>query len=60
MAIERKNGTTFKGNGLTLSVKPLKSDKKPPISRAVAGDLSEVSLASSVGKNPLDYRGPFS
>jgi thiol peroxidase len=53
MAIERKNGTTFKGNGLTLVGEAVKVGQKAPNFRAVAGDLSEVSLASSVGKTRL-------
>jgi peroxiredoxin len=60
MSIERKGGTTFKGNALTLVGEAVKVGQKAPDFKAVAGDLSEVTLSSSAGKNPPDHRGPFS
>jgi thiol peroxidase len=53
MATERKGGTTFKGNPLTLIGEAVKVGQKAPHFKAVSGDLSEVSLASSVGKTRL-------
>lgn len=53
MATERKGGTTFKGNPLTLIGEAVKVGQKAPHFKAVSGDLSEVSLASSMGKTRL-------
>lgn len=50
MATERKGGTTFKGNPLTLIGEQIKVGQKAPEFKALAGDLSEVSLAASKGK----------
>ncbi|MBL8024615.1 MAG: thiol peroxidase [Elusimicrobia bacterium] len=53
MSIERKGGTTFKGNPLTLIGEAIKVGQKAPHFKAVAGDLSEVTLTSSAGKTRL-------
>ena len=53
MTVERKGGTTFKGNALTLIGEALKVGQKAPEFKAVAGDLSEVTLSSSAGKTRL-------
>jgi thiol peroxidase len=53
MDSERKGGTTFKGNPLTLLGPVIKVGQKAPGFRVVAGDLSEVSLAKSEGKTRL-------
>jgi len=50
---ERKGGTTFKGNPLTLVGNEIKVGQKAPEFKAVAGDLSEVNLAKSAGKTRL-------
>jgi thiol peroxidase len=50
---ERKGGTTFKGNPLTLVGNEIKVGQKAPDFKAVAGDLSEVNLAKSAGKTRL-------
>lgn len=53
MSNERKGGTTFKGNPLTLVGNEIKVGQKAPDFKAVAGDLSEVNLAKSAGKTRL-------
>ncbi|HMZ26935.1 MAG TPA: thiol peroxidase [Elusimicrobiota bacterium] len=53
MSNERKGGTTFKGNPLTLVGNEIKVGQKAPEFKAVAGDLSEVNLAKSAGKTRL-------
>lgn len=53
MENERKGGTTFKGNPLTLIGAAVAVGQKAPDFKALAGDLSEVSLASSKGKTRL-------
>ncbi len=53
MDTERKGGTTFKGNPLTLIGQTVKVGQKAPEFKALAGDLSEVSLANSKGKTRL-------
>lgn len=50
---ERKGGTTFKGNPLTLLGNAVTVGQKAPEFKALAGDLSEVSLAASQGKTRL-------
>jgi thiol peroxidase len=50
---ERKAGTTFKGNPLTLLGNAVTVGQKAPEFKALAGDLSEVSLAASKGKTRL-------
>lgn len=50
---ERKGVVTFKGNPLTLIGPELKAGDKAPEFKALAKDLSEVSLASSKGKTRL-------
>jgi peroxiredoxin len=44
MDIERKNGTTLKGNSFTLIGPEIKSGQKAPEFTALAGDLSLVTL----------------
>ena len=51
--IERKAAVTFKGNPLTLIGPELKVGDKAPDFKALAKDLSEVTLASSKGKTRL-------
>ena len=53
MSNERKGGSTFKGNPLTLVGNEIKVGQKAPEFKAVAGDLSEVNLAKSAGKTRL-------
>ena len=53
MSIERKGGTTFKSNALTLVGEAIKVGQKAPNFKTVAGDLSEVTLSSSAGKTRL-------
>jgi thiol peroxidase len=53
MDIERKNGTTLKGNSFTLIGPEIKAGQKAPEFTALAGDLSPVTLASSKGKTRL-------
>src|SRR5580765_8328428 len=53
MDIERKNGTTLKGNPFTLVGAEVKVGQKAPEFSALAGDLSPVTLASSKGKTRL-------
>lgn len=48
--VERKGGVTFKGNPMTLVGNELKAGDKAPEFSVLAGDLSEVTLASSKGK----------
>ncbi|MBI3314058.1 MAG: thiol peroxidase [Candidatus Omnitrophica bacterium] len=50
---ERKGAVTFKGNPLTLIGAELKAGDKAPDFKLLAGDLSEVTLASSKGKTRL-------
>ncbi len=50
---ERKGAVTFKGNPLTLIGTELKAGDKAPDFKLLAGDLSEVTLASSKGKTRL-------
>ncbi len=50
---ERKGVITFKGNPLTIIGPELKAGDKAPEFKALAKDLSEVSLASSKGKTRL-------
>src|SRR5438552_8064844 len=53
METERKGGTTFKGNPLTLIGPEIKVGQKAPDFTALAGDLSPVTLVSSKGKTRL-------
>jgi len=53
MDIERKNGTTLKGNSFTLIGPEIKVGQTAPDFTALAGDLSPVTLASSKGKTRL-------
>jgi thiol peroxidase len=53
MDIERKNGTTLKGNPFTLVGPEIKVGQKAPEFTALAGDLSPVTLAASKGKTRL-------
>ncbi|OGR89682.1 MAG: lipid hydroperoxide peroxidase [Elusimicrobia bacterium RIFCSPLOWO2_01_FULL_59_12] len=53
MDTERKGGTTFKGNPLTLIGNEVKVGQTAPDFSALAGDLSPVTLASSKGKTRL-------
>jgi thiol peroxidase len=53
MATERKGGTTFKGNPLTLIGAEVKVGQKAPDFTALAGDLTSVTLANSKGKTRL-------
>lgn len=53
MDIERKNGTTLKGNPFTLIGPEIKAGQKAPDFTVLAGDLSPVTLASSKGKTRL-------
>jgi len=53
MDMERKNGTTLKGNSFTLIGPEIKVGQKAPDFTALAGDLSPVTLASSQGKTRL-------
>ena len=53
MDIERKNGTTLKGNSFTLIGPEVKVGQMAPDFTALAGDLSPVTLASSKGKTRL-------
>src|SRR3989338_11280299 len=50
---ERKGAVTFKGNPLTLIGPELKAGDNAPDFKLLAGDLSEVTLASSKGKTRL-------
>ena len=50
---ERKGAATFKGNPLTLIGPELKAGTKAPDFKLLAGDLSEVTLASSRGKTRI-------
>jgi thiol peroxidase len=50
METERKGGTTFKGSPLTLIGAKLEAGQTAPEFKALAGDLSEVSLSSAQGK----------
>ena len=51
--MERKNVITFKGNPLTLIGPEIKAGSQAPDFKALAKDLSEVTLASSKGKTRL-------
>ena len=51
--MERSGGVTFKGNPMTLVGSELKVGDKAPDFKLLAGDLSEVTLASSKGKTRL-------
>jgi len=53
MDIERKHGTTLKGNPFTLIGPEIKVGQKAPNFTVLAGDLSPVTLASSKGKTRL-------
>jgi thiol peroxidase len=53
MDIERKNGTTLKGNPFTLIGPEIKVGQRAPDFTVLAGDLSPVTLASSKGKTRL-------
>lgn len=53
MSEERKGAVTFKGNPLTLIGAEVKVGDKAPDFKALAKDLSEVTLASSKGKTRL-------
>lgn len=53
MDIERKNGTTLKGNSFTLVGPEIQVGQKAPDFSVLAGDLSAVTLASSKGKTRL-------
>jgi thiol peroxidase len=53
MDIERKNGTTLKGNPFTLVGPEIKVGQKAPDFTVLASDLSPVTLASSKGKARL-------
>lgn len=53
MDTERKGGTSFKGNPLTLVGGEIKVGQKAPEFTALAGDLTPVSLSSSKGKTRL-------
>jgi len=53
MDIERKNGTTLKGNPFTLIGPEIKVGQKAPDFTVLAGDLSPVTLAASKGKTRL-------
>ena len=53
MDIERKNGTTLKGNPFTLIGPEIKVGQKAPDFTVLAGNLSPVTLASSKGKTRL-------
>ena len=53
MDIERKNGTTLKGNSFTLIGPEIKVGQTAPDFTALAGDLSPVTLAASKGKTRL-------
>src|SRR5258708_16029802 len=46
METERKNGTTFKGNPLTLIGPEIKVGQTAPEFTALAGDLSPVALSA--------------
>lgn len=50
---ERKGAVTFKGNPLTLIGNEVKAGDKAPDFKALAKDLSEVTLASTKGKTRL-------
>ena len=50
---ERKGSVTFKSNLLTLIGPELKAGDQAPDFKLLAGDLSEVTLASSKGKTRL-------
>lgn len=51
--IERKGAITFKGNPMTLIGPELKAGNPAPDFKVLAGDLSEVTLASSKGKTRM-------
>jgi thiol peroxidase len=53
METERKGGTTFKGNPLTLTGNEIKVGQQAPDFTALAGDLSPVALSSAKGKTRL-------
>jgi len=53
MDIERKNGTTLKGNPFTLIGPEIRAGQKAPDFTVLAGDLSPVTLATSKGKTRL-------
>jgi thioredoxin-dependent peroxiredoxin len=53
MDIERKAGTTLKGNPFTLIGPEIKVGQQAPEFSVLAGDLSPVTLASSQGKTRL-------
>lgn len=53
MEIERKNGTTLKGNPFTLIGPEIKVGQKAPDFTVLTGNLSTVTLASSQGKTRL-------
>jgi len=53
MDIERKNGTTLKGNPFTLVGPEIKVGQKAPEFTALDGSLQPVTLASSKGKTRL-------
>ena len=53
MTQERKGVITFKGNPLTLVGPEIKAGDNAPDFKALAKDLSEVTLASSKGKTRL-------
>ncbi len=51
--VERKGAATFKGNPLTLVGPELKPGMQAPDFKLLAGDLSEVTLASTKGKTRI-------
>lgn len=53
MDIERKNGTTLKGNPFTLVGAEIKVGQKAPDFTALDGGLQPVTLAASKGKTRL-------
>lgn len=50
---ERKGAITFKGNPMTLIGPEIKAGNSAPDFKLLAGDLSEVTLASTKGKTRL-------
>lgn len=53
MDIERRNGTTLKGNPFTLIGPEIRVGQKAPEFTVLAGDLSPVTLAASKGRTRL-------
>jgi len=53
METERRGGTTFKGNPLTLIGSEVKVGQKAPEFSVLGGSLNAVTLASSSGKTRL-------